>query len=59
MQAGLIVPRENHLALSIAEKLEDLATVVFLPLVSLSLILMRRSAHNKRVVLYAIRPVNQ
>lgn len=32
--AGLIVPREGGLAIALTEKLEDMVTVLFLPLVS-------------------------
>jgi Kef-type K+ transport system membrane component KefB len=31
--AGLVVPHDNGYAISIVEKLEDLVTIVFLPLV--------------------------
>ena len=31
--AGLIVPREGGLAISMTEKLEDMVTIIFLPLV--------------------------
>ena len=31
--AGIIVPREGGLAISLTEKLEDMVTIVFLPLV--------------------------
>lgn len=32
--AGLIVPREGGLAITITEKLEDMVSIIFLPLVS-------------------------
>lgn len=32
--AGTIVPREGDLSISLTEKLEDMVTIVFLPLVS-------------------------
>ena len=31
--AGLIVPREGGLAIALTEKLEDMVTIIFLPLV--------------------------
>lgn len=34
--AGIIVPRDGGLAIALTEKLEDIASIVFLPLVSLS-----------------------
>jgi len=35
--AGLIVPREGGLAIMITEKLEDMVSIIFLPLVGYSL----------------------
>jgi Kef-type K+ transport system membrane component KefB len=35
--AGIIVPREGGLAIALTEKLEDMVTIIFLPLVSLIL----------------------
>lgn len=32
--SGMIVPREGGLAIALTEKLEDMVTIVFLPLVS-------------------------
>lgn len=32
--AGLVVPREGGLAISLTEKLEDFVSIIFLPLVS-------------------------
>jgi Kef-type K+ transport system membrane component KefB len=34
--AGIIVPRDGGLAISLTEKLEDMVSIIFLPLVSLS-----------------------
>ena len=34
--AGIVVPREGGLAITLTEKLEDMVSVIFLPLVSLS-----------------------
>ena len=34
--AGIIVPREGGLAISLTEKLEDMVSIIFLPLVSIS-----------------------
>ena len=34
--AGIIVPRDGGLAIALTEKLEDMVSVIFLPLVSLS-----------------------
>ena len=31
--AGLIIPREGGLALALTEKLEDMVSIIFLPLV--------------------------
>jgi Kef-type K+ transport system membrane component KefB len=33
--AGIIVPRDGGLAITLTEKLEDMVSVIFLPLVSL------------------------
>lgn len=38
--AGLIVPREGGLAITITEKLEDMVSIIFLPLVSIAFILL-------------------
>ena len=32
--AGLIIPHENGYAIAVVEKLEDLVSIIFLPLVS-------------------------
>lgn len=32
--AGLVVPREGGLAITLTEKLEDMVSIIFLPLVS-------------------------
>ena len=32
--AGLVVPREGNLAITLTEKLEDMVSIIFLPLVS-------------------------
>lgn len=34
--AGLIIPQENGFAISLVEKLEDLVSILFLPLVSIT-----------------------
>jgi Kef-type K+ transport system membrane component KefB len=34
--AGIIVPREGGLAISLTEKLEDMVSIIFLPLVCIS-----------------------
>ena len=38
--AGIIVPREGGLAIALTEKLEDMVSIIFLPLVSTSLPVM-------------------
>ena len=38
--AGIIVPREGGLAIALTEKLEDMVSIIFLPLVSASLPVM-------------------
>lgn len=32
--AGIIVPREGNLTIALTEKLEDMVSIIFLPLVS-------------------------
>ena len=42
--AGLIVPREGGLAILITEKLEDMVSIIFLPLVGRTRWLRRRNS---------------
>jgi hypothetical protein len=51
--AGIIVPREGGLAISLTEKLEDMTTIIFLPLVRV-LNLLSDKAHYF-TVLHALR----
>ena len=39
--AGIIVPREGNLTIALTEKLEDMVSIIFLPLVSLFSIISR------------------
>lgn len=41
--AGLVIPRENGLAIALTEKLEDMVTIIFLPLVSLRIMVPCRA----------------
>lgn len=60
---GLIVPREGGLAIALTEKLEDMVSIIFLPLVSNTLTRMIISHHLISyfyfAVLHAIRPLDQ
>lgn len=40
--AGLVVPREGGLAITLTEKLEDMVSIIFLPLVSADSLLKTR-----------------
>lgn len=55
--AGLIVPREGGLAIMITEKLEDMVSIIFLPLVGLYDVGGELNA-NVDLVFYVIRSFN-
>jgi len=57
--AGIIVPREGGLAISITEKLEDMVSIIFLPLVSFTLHLSTDGSLTTHIsVLYAFWSFN-
>jgi len=57
---GLIVPREGNLAIALTEKLEDMVSIIFLPLVSfLPQLDSRRNELISLKVLYAFRTLDR
>ena len=52
--AGIIVPREGGLAIALTEKLEDMVSIIFLPLVSPILQSCDVFSLIKPVVLYTV-----
>jgi Kef-type K+ transport system membrane component KefB len=56
---GLVVPREGGLAIALTEKLEDMVTIIFLPLVRNKVKLGLPVSYFMRAVLHHIRPEHQ
>ena len=50
--AGVIIPREGGLAIALTEKLEDMVTIVFLPLVSMNAVRRVKCSYLWVPVLY-------
>jgi hypothetical protein len=57
--AGLIVPREGGLAITITEKLEDMVSIIFLPLVSFGFVWFERSGTYLAQVFHTFWPFDK
>jgi hypothetical protein len=56
--AGIVVPRDGGLAITLTEKLEDMVSVIFLPLVSHSGFRKMHKLMDDYPVFYTLWPFN-